>query len=174
MPQRDAYVDLVNFLVEKCKADVNYRDRAHRNQRPLHVACDIRDAKVAEGVAEALLKRGAKVNVADAEGKTPLYSAARRGHAHLLKMLLAKGAKVNAQTREGTTALMRACTGRPDPGPVRVLLAAGAQVDHRDLHGETALMKAAATSHTGVVRLLIGSGASVFVKSLAGLTALHL
>jgi ankyrin repeat protein len=55
---------------------------------------------------EKLLKQGANVNDADAQGMTPLMFAAANGHIKAVKFLLDKGANVNAQNQYGYTALM--------------------------------------------------------------------
>ncbi|KAK3237557.1 hypothetical protein CYMTET_52372, partial [Cymbomonas tetramitiformis] len=46
-------------------------------------------------VVEALLAKGAQVDLADKEGMTPLYRAAYNGHKEVVEALLAKGAQVD-------------------------------------------------------------------------------
>lgn len=55
---------------------------------------------------DALLKRGADVNLSDEEtGETPLMFAARYSTPEVVRVLLAAGAAVNAKNKEGRTAL---------------------------------------------------------------------
>jgi quinoprotein dehydrogenase-associated probable ABC transporter substrate-binding protein len=72
--------------------------------KELHYATIARDATR----VEYLLKRGAKVNARDDEGKTPLIVAVASGDISLISGLLAYGADPNAQDHDGWTAAMHA------------------------------------------------------------------
>ena len=62
-----------------------------------------------------LIEKGADVNVAGANGVTPLMIAADAGDEELAEMLVDKGANVNASASGGWTSLILACeTGNPD------------------------------------------------------------
>lgn len=54
--------------------------------------------------ARAVLRKGAEVDTADAEGNTLLMLACRAGHGRLVKLLVRKGAKLDALNTEGKTA----------------------------------------------------------------------
>jgi hypothetical protein len=58
-------------------------------------------------VAE-LLRKGASIESADKNGRTPLILAAERGHADVVKLLLDGGAKPDARDRDGWNAYGRA------------------------------------------------------------------
>lgn len=52
-------------------------------------------------VLAAMIKRGAKVNIANTSGSTPLHWAVLGGHVESVKLLLAAGANVNAKDNDG-------------------------------------------------------------------------
>ena len=54
--------------------------------------------------ARVLLRKGAEIDTADAEGNTLLMLACRPGHGRLVKLLVRKGAKLDARNAEGKTA----------------------------------------------------------------------
>ena len=51
------------------------------------------------------LDRGADVNQADEEGRTPLYIACQNGHVDAARLLLGKGADVDRARESGATPL---------------------------------------------------------------------
>jgi len=161
-------------------AKVNARDAAGRTA--LHVACDQGEPAVpsapsyvgimrppsAPDLVRLLLKHGAKVNAADAEGLTPLHMAARRGHPDLAKVLLDAGANADAKDKNGFTPLLVVAgrgyclTGQgiiAFTDVVRVLVEAGADVNCRDRYGSTPLHRACVQDPPEVVRLLLEAGA---------------
>ena len=93
-------------LLIKNGANVNLKDDETdaRGETPLHLAA----AKGHVPVVELLIKNGANVNAKDADGGTPLHSAAGNGYAHrasdadvrgwkrIVELLLAKGSDINA------------------------------------------------------------------------------
>jgi ankyrin repeat protein len=70
---------------------------------PLALACAFGPSEV----VQTLLDAGAKVNVTDVRGMTPLMLAVATDHSNstIVRMLLAKGADVNAKSKLGETAL---------------------------------------------------------------------
>lgn len=56
----------------------------------------------------ALLAGGAKVNVSDEDGDTPLINAAAMGDIEVIQLLLTAGADINAKNKRGLTALGKA------------------------------------------------------------------
>lgn len=121
--------------------------------------------------ASLLIGTGAKVNVANEYGVTPLSMACTNGNAAIVAVLVKAGANLETRT-SGETALMTAVrTGAVDV--VKLLLDRGADVASIEPHsGQTMLMTAVAESHPGVARLLLARGADVQAKSKAGFTPL--
>jgi len=79
--------NLVQLLLRN-RADPNRREKQNRGT-PLHVACFQGHIEV----CRQLLKAGAKVNLRDNEGLTPLFHAKDQGHGELMKLLKASGAR---------------------------------------------------------------------------------
>ncbi len=117
------------------------------------------------GLAELLLKAGAKPGLANHNGATPLWLAATRGDAAVIQALLKAGADANEQLPLGRRPLMLAArSGQVDA--VRVLLEHGADVNASEAErGTTALMQAADQGHAGVLKELIRAGANVAAVS---------
>jgi ankyrin repeat protein len=88
-------------------------------------------------VAELLLERGARVDVANAGGATPLHIGAIAGEP-AVRLLLKHGAKPNVADRYGLTPLHLAA-GFSDVGTVRALVEAGADITTKDAAALTAL-----------------------------------
>jgi hypothetical protein len=122
---------------------------------------------------EALLSRGAAVNVRDSTGLTPLMGAAYAGHADAVRALLGGGAAADAANAEGQTALLMAAY-EGHTAAVEVLLGGGATVERADPTGLTPLMAAAYAGRLEVVRALLDAGASVSARNRRGQTALDL
>jgi ankyrin repeat protein len=129
-----------------------------------------------------LLDRGAKVDAADAEGRTALHLAAGWGP-HMTKLLLDKGADVNARTKSGETPLMLAAAvdaavileaAVDQAATVHLLLDKNADVNAQDDNGRTALMFAAESGHLQNAKALLAEGANVRLKDKKGRTALDL
>ncbi|MDQ3745405.1 MAG: protein kinase, partial [Acidobacteriota bacterium] len=58
------------------------------------------------GAVDLFLAAGMRPDAADAAGRTPLISAASKGHDQISRKLLSRGADVNARDRAGSTPLM--------------------------------------------------------------------
>ena len=80
---------------------------------------------------------GAKVDIKDGDGETPLFMAAQNSDVGILKALIEAGANVNPVAKDGWTALMMAA--RDDYyDSAELLLKAGASVYlGRDMFGRT-------------------------------------
>ncbi|BAY10969.1 ankyrin repeat domain-containing protein [Calothrix sp. NIES-2098] len=119
---------------------------------------------------ELMLRRGANVNLPDANGITPLMVAARytyRAGAGMTKLLLDKGASVNAKSKKGSTALMFSCspvaTYYEDEYAevVKILIAKGAQLNAKNQLGATALSVAQEGNWQKIVAILKKAGAKL-------------
>jgi ankyrin repeat protein len=118
------------------------------------------------GIADALIRSGARATVANDLGTTPLHLACTNRSAPMVERLLAAGGNANATLLSGETVLMT-CARAGDARAVRALLAGGADANAKEHeHQQTALMWAAAQQHPDVVRLLIEARADIRARSL--------
>ncbi|XP_067239989.1 ankyrin repeat and SOCS box protein 2 isoform X4 [Chanodichthys erythropterus] len=65
-------------------------------------------------ICEMLVKAGAKVNMPNMYGITPIFVAAQSGKVDALRLLLKNGADLNSQAADGATALYEACKNGHD------------------------------------------------------------
>ncbi len=116
-------------------------------------------------MVRALLKRGAKANVANRYGDYPLTEAVKLGDVELVRMLLDAGAGPDSPNLDGQTALMLASTIGSLP-IAEMLIKRGAHVNAVEtFRGQTALMWAAAEGHADVVDLLLKHHADVKIRA---------
>eukprot|EP00126_Sphaerothecum_destruens_P009387 Sdes_comp20496_c0_seq1m14941 len=78
-------------------------------QTPLHKTAKYGHLKC----AEYLIENGAKLEIVDSEGRTPLAIAALHGEMDIIALLCTKGANVNAQCKKKKTILMYAMQSLP-------------------------------------------------------------
>lgn len=105
-----------------------------------------------------LLGKGAKPDIADKKGTTPLMMATQLGWADGAQLLLTMKAQVDATNRSGETALIRAVQLR-NTEMVRLLMKAGANPDKQDtVAGYSARDYAAQDGRGSVILSIIESG----------------
>jgi ankyrin repeat protein len=105
-------------------------------------------------VVRLLLKHGAKPNLAEVGGHTPLMHAALSGSAEAASALISAGARLDVADEEGGwTALMWAAMRGRLP-VVKVLCEAGAKTELKDKKKQTALQLAQANKRTAVAKYL--------------------
>ncbi|MCI2807615.1 ankyrin repeat domain-containing protein [Eoetvoesiella caeni] len=154
---RDGAWKVYDLLAAHRRVDVNAENRMH--ETPLMYLAVVGDVKR----AQALIKRGAKVNHL---GWSPLHYAASKGHADMVKLLVVNKAIVNAPSPEGTTPLMMAAFAGSDES-VRILLSAGADVTTRNLKQQNAADWARMRNQAGLAKRLDQLNAKVLAERAA-------
>lgn len=108
-----------------------------------------------EAAVKKLVKDGADINGRNADGLTPLLSAARKGNRDMLDLLVSlKADTALADQRNGYTALHYALEKR-DRKAAELLLDAGADPNSREKNGITPLMMAVRKYDPDSVKLLL-------------------
>ncbi len=156
---------------------------------PLLVLAEQGRPLVAKGV-QALIKKGAKADVRDRDGATPLMFASRNGNVEAMEILLGAGASPNAADSAGRTPLLYACQQARDEA-VKLLLDHGALPGARDLLGDSVLMhlmntrtnevsgssavesRAPSSAGIRILELLLKAGFDPRGRNLGGRTELH-
>lgn len=125
--------------------------------------------------AVKLLRAGASVRVADAEGRTPLHYAVANDSQRLLKHLLDADAEaVNMQDTRGRAALHLAISSGSTLQLVQVLLSCAAvNVDLTDVRMTTPLHWAAVCDRADICDALLRHGAKPMFRDISGMTPLH-
>ncbi|XP_031769204.2 ankycorbin isoform X2 [Galleria mellonella] len=150
---------------------------------PLHYAAQMCGAPAATDhqtrgaaleVLRALVKEGgARVDVRDADGRTPLLWAASAGSAAAVLALHQAGAKVDDADRDGLTALHCAAARGHTEALETLLDLCGARVDVADSHGCTPLHYAAALGHADATSALLQHGADSHRQDRRGRSPAH-
>ena len=124
-------------------------------------------------IVEILLAHGAKANIADSSGFTPLMAAAGTNGPTAVLALIQAGADVNATAvgEAGSDALDYAVEA-DNPKIVEMLLQHGANANATNLQGTTPLMGAAASGNAAIVQALVKAGANVDAAGPLGQTPL--
>jgi len=127
-----------------------------------------------EAIVRTLLGSGAKVDVADANGRTALMHAALGvAGPSTAALLIQHGASIQARDREDSTATILAARRRT-PGVLKVLLENQANPNARNNQGLTALMESVRFGRYENAKLLIDAGADPAVRDARGRTAVDI
>ena len=124
-------------------------------------------------IVRYLLSKGARDDVQERDGYSPLLGAARDGHAEVCKVLVEHGSDVNQQhplTKD--SALSYAAAGGHHE-TLLMLLSLGAWVDSQTYTGFTPLAAACQNGHLTSVVSLLQAGASTKLSDTRGAPPIH-
>ncbi|HRI76739.1 MAG TPA: ankyrin repeat domain-containing protein [Alphaproteobacteria bacterium] len=109
-------------------------------------------------MAQSMINKGARVDIADDRGRLPLDVAAQQGAISLMNVIMKKMREASGAEQVDIAVLNRAFLLAAENGHARaaeVLLRAGAEKDAVNDKGETALILATKGQHTEAVKMLI-------------------
>ncbi len=133
-------------------------------ERAIHIAVKERDLSW----VGFLMQKGARIDLKDRDGNTPLMVAARIGNLDAARLLISRGAQVNAANGLGETPLIMAVQKR-DLAMARLLLTQGADPGKRDLaSGLSARDYAARDGRSEMIVKLIDEIKPVAKRGIAG------
>ena len=175
--------NVVDYLLNQ-GADPNKGASWKADRTPLQAAAMYNNL----GIIQNLLRHGAKIDAADAEGQTALHRAAWYGRSAAVKLLLKEGARPNAEDVYGYSSLHFKFTPQEVnvlngsslgkiPSDFRevaeLLISAGADINApaKKPKGYTPLMAACAVAPIEVVDYLLSKGANADAKTETGATA---
>ena len=121
----------------------------------------------------AILKKGANVNVADEQGRTPLILASEQGHLDIVQSLLRAEADIHAIDKRGHNALLIATDNGHFP-VVNWLLNANGNSNTQDKNGNTPLILATQKRDQKLVMALLTHGADVEIKNINDRSAIQI
>lgn len=172
----DKNLDKINDLLDS-GVDINSTPEG-MTSTVLFIACSMDGY---EKVASLLVSRGAELNFAGDDGRTPLMWAAGNS-LETTKLLLEHGADIKATAVDGMNAVIQATFGilskSVTTDVIDVLLEHGADINGaltgKEAPGWTALLFASVNGNKDLVNYLILHGANVNHTSDEGITALSL
>lgn len=149
-----------------CKAKVDVTTTNGYGETPLHLALD-------PAIARCLCEAGAKLDVIQEEGCTPLYNAVHRNKTELVAYLCERGADQAIQTKAGWTPLFCAAVG----GDIKIVeyLAKNKDCVHQpNIEGRTPLFAAICNADSDKISCLLEAGAKVDLQDTDGESPLSL
>ena len=159
----------------KKRAQHQEKDIPKINQVPADPTAALRIA-IKEGRIDevsALLGSGASVDLADRDGKTPLFLAALMGNNVIIELLLRHGATLDLSQPNGSTPLLIAAKNGHKK-TAELLLKMGASINLARKDGLTPLRAATKYGHKDLVALLLQEGATVDLTQTKGNTPLFI
>lgn len=158
---------LLKFYLNKFRAAVF--ERNYQDETLLHFAARAKDAVA---VAE-LMAYGARADLQDSFGWTPLHEACNSGNEEAVILFLNSGINPNIRSRKLETPL-HVATRRNSTSIMARLIGHGAKIHATNRNGDTALHIAAAKGFDKALELLLANHAKTNLRNLEGYAPLHL
>ena len=164
--------DIVQKIIEQAPKLVNIRNG--KEATPLHYSCGRAiPGKNSKPIVVMLLDNGAKADVVDEDGFTPLHFCARSGHAEAAQQIINARVDLDAKDEDGLTPLHWSAQ-RDHTQMIRTLLLEGANPDAIEDDGWTALHYSALLGSLKSVKELIKGDADPKIRNENGEVPLDL
>ncbi|MCC2646218.1 MAG: hypothetical protein K0R02_283 [Rickettsiaceae bacterium] len=98
----DSWMEIFNLFIEKVE-NFNLADNKGNSAMHYIVGFPEINTEFIPQILSKLFKLGAKVDVTNGEGQTPLFLAASKGYASSVELLLQEGANLNHKDKKGNT-----------------------------------------------------------------------
>lgn len=144
-------------------------EQNYQNETLLHFAAKIGDPLT----VNELISRGARADIPDAFGWTPLHEAVNSGREDIVALFITTGISLNPKTSKQETPLHSAARKNYHAIMAR-LLDGCAHKNPANKFGNTPLHLAAQFGFTRSVEVLLAAGANVNARNLEGSSPLHL
>ena len=125
--------------------------------------CFGRRSKDTPGVVDGLCAHGARIDIRNAQGLSPLMVAAGTGKVKVVESLLGLGADVHIRDKRERTALIYAVSGGSEQ-IVELLLRWHADANVASRHGNSGLFWACYKGHIEIAKTLLAAGAQIECK----------
>ncbi len=122
-------------------------------------------------LVELLLKKGAKVKLANSNRFTPIIQACRYGNTEIINALLDRGADPNSTIEDGTSAF-QLCAGSATTEDLARIVSLGANISAQNSDGQTAVMWAANFGKLENFNYLVSKGANINQQTHQGYSPL--
>ncbi|MDH3828406.1 MAG: ankyrin repeat domain-containing protein, partial [Desulfobacterales bacterium] len=119
-----------------------------------------------------LVSKGAKINIKNSIGKTPLHDAAYFDQFQIVKYLISQGAEINTKDIRSRNPLQDAVIDNKVEIS-KYLITKGAEVNAKDDDGKTSLHYAVINENLELIKYLVSSGANVNTRDKFNRIALH-
>jgi len=169
---RNGHREVVEYLVERCRADVEQAGSVTFDGETIEGAPPLWCAAAAghTDIVKLLVERGANVNSTTKTNSTPLRAACFDGHYEIVQFLVERGADIEVANRHGHTCLMIACY-KGHYKIAKFLISIKADVNRKSVKGNTALHDCAESGSLDIMKLLLANCAKIDVDAY-GMTPL--
>lgn len=144
------------------------------NKNRIQKTCSEKCSRDRAEVIQVLVHCGAKLNVENSSGETPLRLAIERNDFVVIDALLKAGVDINYQSLLTGESVLQAAAVRARAATVKLLVNQGADWKVLDYYGRTVLHKAAIGGNMEIIKFFYKYDTLPFISDSTGMHPLHL